>query len=55
MNIDGYLVSLEAKHTSLEQAISDEIQRPNPDNLRITQLKREKLKLKERIERFLHN
>ncbi|HEY8351790.1 MAG TPA: YdcH family protein [Sphingomonadales bacterium] len=55
MNTDGYLVSLEAKHTSLEKAILDESQRPNPDTIRITQLKREKLKLKERMERLLQN
>lgn len=52
MSMDGHLFSLEAKHTNLEKAIGDEIQRPNPDNLRLTRLKRQKLKLKEEMQRF---
>lgn len=49
---DTHLSSLEAKHQSIEKTISDEFTRPNPDTIRITQLKREKLRLKEQIERY---
>ncbi len=43
------LASLEAQHKSLEQQINDEIHRPLPDQAHLTELKREKLKVKEEI------
>lgn len=46
----AHLDSLSAKHAQLESAIFDEMQRPMPDSIRISQWKKEKLKLKERIE-----
>lgn len=52
MHRDSRLSSLEAKHKSLEQSISDEFTRPNPDSVRIAKLKREKLRLKEKIFRY---
>lgn len=47
----AHLDSLIEKHHSLQEAIDDEIHRPMPDQVRLTQLKREKLKLKEEITR----
>lgn len=52
MNIPAHLDTLVEKHHALEDAIDDEIHRPLPDQVRLTQLKREKLKLKEQISRY---
>lgn len=43
------LAGLEAHHAALEQQIDDEIHRPMPDQTHLTELKREKLKVKEEI------
>lgn len=55
MNLAAHLTSLESKKAILEKAITDESQRPVPDSIRITRLKREKLRLKEEIERYHQN
>lgn len=41
---------LSEQHASLDAVIIEESQRPNPDFIRISELKREKLRLKEQIE-----
>ena len=46
------LRSLEDKHASLEQQIASEDARPQPDETALGRLKREKLRLKEEIERL---
>ncbi|WP_341909742.1 YdcH family protein [Ferrovibrio terrae] len=51
MNHTAHLDTLIEKHHALQAAIDDEIHRPMPDTTRVTQLKREKLKLKEEISR----
>jgi len=43
------LPALEARHAALEQEIHDEEARPLPDQAHLTELKREKLKIKEEI------
>lgn len=43
------LARLEARHTKLEHAIDDEYHRPIPDQSHLTELKRQKLKVKEEI------
>ncbi|WP_306118757.1 MULTISPECIES: DUF465 domain-containing protein [unclassified Roseitalea] len=52
MALDGHLDALKRKHGALESEISDMQARPAPDESRITRLKREKLRLKEQIERL---
>lgn len=52
MNIEGHLEHLKAKHAKLENQIDEENQRPMPDSIRITELKREKLRVKEEITRL---
>ncbi|RMD63357.1 MAG: DUF465 domain-containing protein [Alphaproteobacteria bacterium] len=49
MTADERLDSLRHKHADLERAIEEEIHRPLPDELRLTQLKREKLRIKDEI------
>ncbi len=49
MSVAEHVEALRAKHTSLKQAIEEEIGRPHPDDLRLSELKREKLKIKDEI------
>jgi hypothetical protein len=47
---DPHFAALETKHDGLEALITAEHQRPLPDELRIAELKKQKLRLKEQIE-----
>ncbi len=42
--------ALRAKHALIETEIDEENQRPHPDDMRIIELKREKLRIKEQLE-----
>lgn len=46
------LEALKAKHARLEQSIDEESHRPLPDTVQIHSLKREKLKIKDTINRL---
>jgi hypothetical protein len=46
-----HLASLAARHASLDATLAAEARRPLPDQVRLAQLKREKLRLKEEIVR----
>jgi hypothetical protein len=50
MALDARIRELGSRHQSLEQAIQDEMRRPYADELRLQELKRQKLRLKEQIE-----
>lgn len=50
MAVEARLRELGARHQSLEKAIQDELRRPSADDLRIQELKRQKLKLKDELE-----
>lgn len=43
----GHLASLENKHASLEALIDEEEHRPHPDDIKLHQLKKEKLRVKD--------
>ena len=45
---------MKERHASLETRIVDEDHRPRPDELTLARLKREKLRLKEELERLQH-
>jgi len=47
---NAHLETLSARHARLDANLADESRRPNPDQNRLTRLKREKLKLKEAIQ-----
>ncbi|MFQ6016664.1 MAG: YdcH family protein [Kiloniellaceae bacterium] len=49
MSADERLDSLRAKHACLEALIEEEKHRPHPDDLRLSELKREKLRIKDEI------
>ncbi|HWA60210.1 MAG TPA: DUF465 domain-containing protein [Caulobacteraceae bacterium] len=50
MAIDARIRELGVRHQTLERAIQDEMSRPAADELRLTELKRQKLRLKEELE-----
>ena len=52
MNLQSRLGSLQTRHAGLDDLIAAEHQRPQPDPTSLGKLKREKLRLKEEIERL---
>jgi hypothetical protein len=50
MAIDARIRELGVRHQSLERAIEDEMSRPAADEIRLKDLKRQKLRLKEEME-----
>ena len=52
MSLEAHLESLLRKHGSLETEISQVMLRPVPDQSQLSQLKREKLRVKDEIERI---
>lgn len=50
MAIEARIRELDSRHESLQRAIEDEVRRPTFDQVRLSDLKRRKLKLKEEIE-----
>ncbi len=52
MNLQSRLESLKDRHASLEMRIADEDHRPRPDDLALSRLKLEKLRLKEEMEKI---
>ncbi|SNB63448.1 hypothetical protein SAMN07250955_103335 [Arboricoccus pini] len=51
MAMQEHVDSLRSKHARLEQQIHDEMNRPLPDPAMLSRLKKEKLRIKEEIER----
>ncbi len=49
MSLSTHLSELSEKHKLLERRIAEKMARPSTDELEIRRLKREKLKLKDRI------
>jgi hypothetical protein len=50
MAIEARIRELGARHQNLERAINDELRRPSADSLRLHELKRQKLRLKEEMD-----
>ena len=50
MAIDARTRDLDTRHEYLERAIEEELRSPSSDSLRVTALKRQKLRLKEQME-----
>lgn len=50
MALDARIRELGNRHQTLERLISDELSRPSYDDIRLKELKRQKLRLKEEIE-----
>jgi hypothetical protein len=50
MAIEARIRELGSRHINLDKAIDDELRRPISDSLRLHELKRQKLRLKEEID-----
>ena len=50
MAIEARIRELDSRHETLERAIAEESSRPAADDLRLRELKRRKLRLKEELE-----
>jgi hypothetical protein len=49
MSMQDHIVTLHARHAGLEAAVKTEVARPLPDEQRLSELKRQKLRLKDMI------
>jgi len=52
MSLQARIESLRDRHASVEARLADETLRPRPDDEALLRLKREKLRLKEEMERL---
>jgi hypothetical protein len=52
MTIHAHLVELERRHRALEDEIAEAMSHPSSDGLKIVELKRRKLQVKDEIERI---
>ena len=55
MSMQSHLAELEKKHQALDEQINDCLVHPAVDDLKVVELKRRKLLLKDEIERLRHN
>jgi hypothetical protein len=55
MAIEARIRELDVRHQNLERAIQDELSRPASDSMRLHDLKRQKLRLKEELETLRGN
>ena len=52
MALEAHVAELTDKHRALEQKIENELARPSTDSIVISELKREKLRIKDELERL---
>lgn len=52
MSLQGHYINIQEKHGKLETLIAQELHRPSPDLATIQTLKKQKLLLKEEMERI---
>jgi hypothetical protein len=52
MSIQAHLAELERRHQALENEISEALAHPSSDDLRVAELKRRKLQVKDEIARL---
>ncbi len=55
ITIKAHLAELERRHSALEREIAEALAHSSTDDLKITELKRRKLILKDEIERVRHD
>lgn len=55
MGLESHILELADKHHKLDEQIHEELLRPHPDDMMISELKKKKLRLKEEIERLRHD
>ena len=52
MTVQTHLAELVEKHRALERSIQEEMSRPHADTIKVSEMKKRKLLLKEEIERI---
>jgi hypothetical protein len=55
MTLAGHLAELSEKHRLLEMRIQEELARPSADDLQISQMKKEKLRIKDEMAKLRGN
>ena len=55
MAIESHLAELERRHQALEQEINEALTHPSTDGLKLAELKRKKLHVKDEITRLRHD
>jgi hypothetical protein len=55
MSLESHLAELERRHQALEEEISEALAHPSTDGLKIAELKRRKLQVKDEITRLRHD
>lgn len=54
MSLESHLAEMERRHRALEDEISEALTHPSSDGLKIAELKRRKLQVKDEITRLQH-
>jgi hypothetical protein len=54
MALEAHIVELSERHRVLDRKIEEELARPTADPIKIAELKRQKLRLKDELERLKH-
>ena len=54
MSMQSHLAELERRHRALEAEIADALAHPSTDDLKLAELKRRKLQVKDEIQRLRH-
>lgn len=54
MSLEDRVKALQDKHADLERVLEDEENRPLPDNVLLHDIKRQKLAIKDELERLAH-
>jgi hypothetical protein len=54
MALEAHIVELSERHRVLDRKIEEELARPTADPIKIAELKRQKLRLKDEMERLKH-
>ena len=52
MNVQAHIEQLLEKHSHLDEVITQEVQRPIPDTMLLTDLKRQKLRIKDELNKL---
>lgn len=55
MTVSSHIAELKKKHEHLSQMVEEAQRAPGTDDLKIAELKKQKLKLKEEIGRLMHS
>jgi hypothetical protein len=55
MSMQSHLAELEKRHRALEEEINEYLAHPAADTMKVVELKRRKLSVKDEIERIRHN